>query len=493
MKRLLEVDNEIKLISDRLAEIESLSDPEGDEVARSEILTRRTTETDDLISRFKALKAEREPLLVRAQALADVAAAAKDLARVESGDGARYLGGVGPNYMKKVDPYEASEMDAIRSGRYESGDIVSRARKAVEVAPRHLNDKGREHLEKLLVHFGDDQDSRQAPLIARHVLMTGSPEYHRQFQEYMRTGFPGDVLRANMSLTDANGGYLVPFTLDPTIILTNAGVVDPIRSIATIKQTATDTASYITSAGATAGWTAESAEATDGNVGVGQITITPKRADSWIAGSYELLADSGFANELSKLLADAKSRLEGAAFATGNTAATRPRGVVSVSAAVTTSIVAAAATNAFAIGDVYSVANALRPRDAAQATWLANKSIFNKIRQFDTSGSAAFWANLGMGRPQQLLGQPVYEVSTMQSAVTTAGLVLLAGNFEQYYIVDRIGMSVQYNPMVMGRTNSRPTGEAGWLAMWRVGADTVDPDAFRILQLNAVAANVALA
>jgi HK97 family phage major capsid protein len=493
LKELVDVQAEMKVIQARLAEIAELDEPDGDEVARSKALEERNTETDDLISRWDVLKEKEGPLIERSRRLDDVRQYALDAARTESGDGSRYLGGSGPAFNKKVDPYEERELEVIRSGHFEKGKVIERARRAVDQAPRHLDDKGRAHVEKLLTTFGDEEDGRQAPLIARHLLLTGSPEYHNQFREYMRTGFPGELLRANMSLTDSAGGYLVPFTLDPTIILTNAGIIDPLRQISTVKQTATDTASYVTSAGVTAGWTAEAAEATDGNVSVGLVTITPKRADAWVAGTYEVLADSGFASQLGRLVADAKARVEGAAFATGNTGATQPRGIVAAVAAVTTSLVSAAATNALAIGDVYNTQDEMSARYQGSMSWLANKRIYSKIRQFDTSGGGGFWTNLGAGIPNQLLGANAYQASTMESAITTGGLVLLAGDFAEYYIVDRIGMTMQYNPMVMGRTNSRPTGEAGWFAFWRVGADVADVGAFRLLQLNSTRADVPLA
>jgi hypothetical protein len=43
-----------------------------------------------------------------------------------------------------------------------------------------------------------------------------------------------------MSLTGGNGGYLVPFTLDPTIVLNNAGAANPFRQISRIATTATN-------------------------------------------------------------------------------------------------------------------------------------------------------------------------------------------------------------------------------------------------------------
>jgi hypothetical protein len=79
-------------------------------------------------------------------------------------------------------------------------------------------------------------------------------------------------------------------------------------------------------------------------------------------GATEVFGDSNFGKQLGRLIGDARVRLEEAAFATGNTGATIPRGVVAAVAAITASIVTSAATNAFAIGDVYRVHNATTPR-----------------------------------------------------------------------------------------------------------------------------------
>src|SRR5207302_1890286 len=57
------------------------------------------------------------------------------------------------------------------------------------------------------------------------------------------------------------GGFLVPPSLDPTVILTNAGTINSWRQLADVKQTATQTRKGVSSAGVTAEWTAEAAEA----------------------------------------------------------------------------------------------------------------------------------------------------------------------------------------------------------------------------------------
>lgn len=466
---------EVKVIGEQ-------EDPTEDDIARADVL----------LEEWKAKDVERTKWLAREAQVEEVMRAALTPSNQESGTRS------GPEILRRVDPYATHEelkRSLWHQAAFNPGDTISRAHTAVDGMPMtsfvstEAADAAKSRMHQLL-----DLDNRHAPLIARHMLMTGSKEYHAQFKEYVasRGVYVGEMLRAAMSLTDANGGYLVPFTLDPTIILTNAGIAGPIRSISTVKTIAVDTWQGVTSAGVSAEWTAEGVEAADASPTVDGPTIVPKKADAWVFGSYEVLADSGFASELGRLLADAKVRLEEAAFATGNTGATVPRGIVAAVAAVTASIVTSAATNAFAVGDVYNTSDALRARDASQASWIGNKKIFSLTRRFDTAGGSAFWANLGMGVPQQLLGQPVYECSTMTGVVSTGANILLAGNFAEYYIIDRVGMSVIYEPMVKSTGNGRPTGQGGWYAFWRVGADCVDASAFRLLQLNGTAAYTAL-
>lgn len=468
------IEQQLEVLRTQAREIGQLAD------ATEEDIERGFTIKDEI----KNLTEELERAQKREAELDEILRAAQDPARR---DGPR-----SPQFIRRTDPFDDNDhlhRSLIGRANFSHEDVISRAQFAVDGSPKHVNDKAKERMHELL-----ELDNVHAPLIARHMLLTGSPEYHEEFRDYIKSrGYRiGDAMRAAMSLTDANGGYLVPFTLDPTIILTNAGIAGPLRSISTIKTIATDTWNGVTSAGVSAAWTAEGTETSDATPTFTQPTITPKKADAWVFGSYEVLADSGFAAELSRLLADAKVRLEEAAFATANTGATRPRGVVAAVQAVTASIVTAATTNAFVVGDVYNTSDALRPRDASQASWIANKKIFSLIRRFDTSGGGSFWANLGMGVPNELLGQSVYECSTMTSVVSTGANILLAGNFSEYYIVDRVGMSVLYDPIIRSTGNNRPTGQAGWYAFWRVGADVVDPDAFRLLQLNQVAAATAL-
>ncbi|MFC7892688.1 phage major capsid protein [Streptomyces sp. NPDC057381] len=404
----------------------------------------------------------------------------------------------GPDVLIKsrTNPYEGLEgvRGANLHDRSAVADLRSRALTAIDDAGEEITAEQQERAERLI---RGDRRGR----IAQHILLTGSPDYARAFESLLaNSGNPalldGDELEAYklaeahrraMSLTDAAGGFLVPFTLDPTIILTNAGSANPFRQISTVRTITTDTWNGVSSAGVTAGWLAEADEVTDNSPAFGQPTITPHKAAAWVQGSFEVLADSGFAAEVGPLLADAKDNLEASAFATG-TGTGQPKGAITAVAAVPGSVVDSAAVTSYTVADVYALDAALPPRhrNTANPSWVASKATINATRQFDDAGGSSFWANLGMGQPEQLLGAPIYESSVMSSTPSAASAKpLIVGDFRQFYIIDRVGMTMVYEPLVKG-ANGRPTGEAGWFCYWRVGSDVVNPDAFRLLNIKAV-------
>ena len=54
--------------------------------------------------------------------------------------------------------------------------------------------------------------------------------------------------------------------------------------------------------------------------------------------------------------------------------------------------------------------------------------------------------------------------------------------FNHQLNVDRIGVEVMYQPMIMG-ASQRPTGQAGFFAFWRTGADVITSNAFKVLKV----------
>lgn len=480
-KRLTEIDTRLAAIKAELQEIANLHEPDGDEAQRAKVLEDRGSVTDDLLDEHDALTKEAAPLrerearrgLVLATVQENVQRGAFTLANIGEAGGRNDHSVQVRTTSRKIDPFKG--MDAIRSRALPDSEMVYRGRTAIEQAPDWMPDEHKATADNMIRRAS----RKQKPLMAQHVLITGSEEYFDNFYAYMSNPLD-NAQRTAMSLTNVNGGFLVPFTLDPTIVLTNSGSANPYRQISNIKRTATNTWNGVASSGMNAQWLAEAGVVTDASPTFTNIQITPQKAAAWVFGSYEILEDSDFETELPGLLADAKDRLEEAAFATG-TGSGQPKGIIT--AATTLVTVANTTSHLIAVGDVYGVQAALPARFRRNASWVASISAINAFRQLDTAGGSSYWTNLGQGQPERLLGGGVFESTTVAAyAAGSASKPAVYGDFNQYYVVDRIGMSVMYEPMIKDTSTGRPTGQGGWFAFWRVGADAAVPGAFRVLQ-----------
>jgi HK97 family phage major capsid protein len=409
---------------------------------------------DTLVARWELLDAKAKPLIERMERVRGITRAAADPANLEGpgGEPGRY-GSTTPELVTRTsrDPYDNNE--AVRSKIITRGELRDRALDAVELEAKR-GSLGHDFAEEVTRKV---QDSYGTNNVARHCLLTGSEEYQEAFRAYLEDP-QGEAQRAALSLSNANGGYLLPFVLDPTIILTNSSSANPWRRISNIKTTTSNTWNGVNSAGVTAAWLSEGTIVTDNSPTVGNIVVTPSKAAAWVFGSYEVLEDTDFGQQLPGLLADAKDRLEESAFAT---AANSYPGTGVVSGATT--VVTTATTTVIALGDIYATQAALPPRfrNAAGTAWVANVAIINKIRQLDTAGGASFWTNLGKGQPETLLGAPIYESTTMTSSVASNSLEAIFGDFGQFIIVDRVGVSMVYEPLVKGTGGILPAGQAG--------------------------------
>jgi len=391
-----------------------------------------------------------------------------------------------PEVNVKRDAFD--DLDAVSRNQVSDADLVARSLTAIEdIKSRSFTDAARERAAEL---------AESNPSIARHILLTGSDAYRSAFETILRNpemglamldGEQREAVRAALSNTGANGGFTIPFLLDPTVILTNDGATNPFRAISRVVTGTSDKWNGVTSAGVTAEWLTEGSQAADVSPTVAQVPIKAEKGSAYIFSSYEQEADGQLVSQLPRLIADAKDRLEAAAFATG-TGSDQPEGVVTGVTAITASRVTPTTGGTFtsaSIADVFKVANALTPRSASNASWAANKAILNTIRQQAMTQNSAnsVFTDHALGTPSSLLGSPVYESSAMASAATTGSNVLLAGDFERGYVIyDRVGVEMRYVPVVVG-ANQRPTGQSGWFAFWRTGAKVVDPNAFRLLRL----------
>lgn len=334
--------------------------------------------------------------------------------------------------------------------------------------------------------------------IQRHIIRTSSPEYIQAFQDYCENPKDGRdrilserEARAAMSLTAANGGVLVPQFLDPTIVLTNAGSLNDVRQISKVIQITVDQWDGVTSAGVNAAWLAEGAAAADASPTFQAPTISVFKAAAWLFGSYEMIADSGF-DAVGELIADAKDRIEQTAFASGN-GTSQPNGLFralsGTGPAVTGTSSTAGTAGTFQLhkNDPYQLTGALSPRFLRNASFLTTNSTINELRR-QTDTATNYWQDYGKGQPPTLLGYPVYRNEdghkSVVSGATSIDPVMILGDFQRgYYIIDRVGLEIMYEPMIFSGGSMTPTGQGGWFAFWRTGADVITSNAFKTLCL----------
>jgi HK97 family phage major capsid protein len=436
-------------------------------------------ETDKEIGpRIRELKARED----------DMRVLVKDPARTESGDG-----GSSSVFQTRTERASQSrdiwDLSRVAAGNPETvgRELNDRARRAIELArfphPDLKREEGQGHVERLLAT--DSPDGR----FARYILATGSPTYKQAFGKRLAGQMLSHVEQAAMeqaamaeralSLTGASGGFAVPFELDPTILPTSNGVVNPIRQIARVEQITVDEWRGISSTGITASYAAEATETTDNAPALVQPTISTEKAQAFVPFSIEIGMDwSGLQSQMAVLLQDAKDILEADKFVNGS-GTNEPFGVLTG----TTNTVNAGAGGTFTLANLYSLAGSLPPRYQPNATYIANLLLLNRIRQFETTAgslSGVWQEGMQAGIPPRLLGKSIYEASAMPNASTVGLLFLLVGDFSRYVIVDRIGLTVETIPHLMG-ANRRPTGQRGIYAYWRNGAKVVDANAFRAL------------
>jgi HK97 family phage major capsid protein len=455
---------------------------------------------DTLIARWKELEPRREKLVKDMDDIKQITRAATDPANVENGDGGgnvqRMTGSRGPEFMVRRDPL--ADREETQDYKFLSGsDVIARASTLVE---QHDKKKWLYDARPGVSRGEAATQSAQAPSIARHMLLYGGDEYYEAFRDYVNDPIGPGLQRAAgaLSLAAAQGGYLLPYFLDPTIVLTSDGTTNPYRRLGNVKQITTNAYQGVNMDSVQAAYLDEAAAAGTGNYqGVGQIQIYVKKAAAWVYGSLEANEDTNFADQLPRLIQDSKDILEEKKFAIGTGGAANagePKGVVSTLG--TAQRVNVAASGAIAAGDIYNLEAALGPRFRLDDSvgFVANIATINKIRAASPSGAgSSFWATLGDGTPSRLLNHVIQESPSVTSTAGTgtassgtASCQVVFGAWDNFYVVDRIGMSMLFEPMLKGTGASAnlPTGQQGWYAFFRNGSDVSTANAFRWLQFS---------
>jgi len=389
--------------------------------------------------------------------------------------------------VSRGDPWQG-RLDGSRS------DLRSRALDAIErckALPQPAAEAATSVLQRDI-----DPESR----LARFTVLLSQPAYMRAFASWMRDPMAGhyewtpderDAYRTVVTETRAMGittggagGFLVPYELDPQILIASAGSVDPMREVARVAQTAYNEKRFVTSLGVTASWDPEAQEVSDDSPTLLQPALKAFKGQAFVPVSFELYEDSDIAQQVGELFADAKLQLEAAAFTTG-AGVTLPTGIITALVAAGGAVVIATGTNVLAQGDLYANQAALPARWRPRARWMMNLSIINRYRQLPQATGLNYSIINDDGPLPRALGWEVRENSTMDGTLSAAAAdyTVLSGDFRQYAIIDRVGTTIELVPHLFGAA-FRPTGQRGFLLHWRTGGDVLIPDAFRLTNHN---------
>jgi len=448
--------------------------------------------TDDAATEWDALTRESETLTAEHAERTEELRTAELRARANESR-ARW----GADLLTKIDPW-GTEVRDLRPDA-----MVERARAMLDTEVGQLMGEKREGFEKLLRM---KTVNVQGADLAERALLTTTPAYRSAFAKVMTQGLPiltaeeGRAItavresRAAMNITtDTQGGFAVPVPIDPTIILTAQESPSDIVDISEVINITNDQWRGVSSAGVTWAFRAEAASSTDGSPTIAQPTVITHRADGWVPFSVEVGQDwPGFAEEFARLLGIGYRELLVQKLTVGaGDASNEPWGIVTRLAAVTASRVASTTAGAIGAVDVNATWAALPIRNrgsASRTAWMSSTGVNNAIQALGSALGAAFTVDLTADGVAVVKGRRMYENDYMAAAGvgTAAANELVVADWRNYVVAQRIGMNVELMPLLIDPTSASspapPTGQRGWFAWARVGADLINPAAGRLLQ-----------
>lgn len=448
------------------AEIESLASLE-------EITLEQDARLNSALDEFEARKGELDQ--------AEARAARIDAARSVTTE--RAAGFDAPQIMKRTE----TDIDVRTASAMQVRDA---AFKLLEDGGKGLATRQADHVDRLLRTRNGNTDGT---VIAKRMVLTENDAYRSAFMKGVTQVNPAytseeaqalNEFRASALSPDSAGGFGVPVLIDPTIILTSGAADAPILNLARIVTITTDNWKGVSSAGVSWSYDAEASEVSDDAPTLAQPSIDVYSARGFIPYSIEVGQDyPGFADEMRRLLDQGYIDLVASQSMTGTGSA--PQGIFTALDANTNVEVVVTTDGAFGAVDLLKVWKSLPERYRARATWLMHTDVENEIRTFSSDSSGAYYTvNIAQGGLGTLFGRPVVTTDYAPEFTGTTGAanILVVGDFSNFLIAQRAGMTVELVSHLFGTTNNRPTGQRGWFAYARHGFDSVNDLGFRLLQ-----------
>ncbi len=323
-----------------------------------------------------------------------------------------------------------------------------------------------------------------------------APEIKAAFSHLVRRGEGGLDAKSLSSLTNPDGGYLVPRDTSGRIIK-KAQDYSPMRRYASVQSISGDALEGLNDNGViSTGWVGETASRT--------VTATTQLG-MWKVPAHEIYANPQATQRMlddaeinveawiSGKLAEAFGQAEASAFISGDGVG-KPRGILSRTFATTTDAsrawgtvqkVASGASGAFvatpnAADCLISLMTALHPKYWAGAIFAMNRYTLGEVMKLKDDTGAYIWQpNFQMGAAGTILGQKVDASFDHLPSLAAASKSIVFGDFSNaYQIVDKKGITILRDPLT-----NKPY--VGFYTTRRVGGDVINSEAYKVLSFEA--------
>ncbi len=336
------------------------------------------------------------------------------------------------------------------------------------------------------VHTDPKADTRKA------VRPTGTDAYNKAFWEMMRGNNSLEVRDALSVGVPSEGGYTVPDEFERQLI---QGLEENniFRTLAHTIHTNSGTRTIpIATDSGSASWIEEGAAIQESDMAFAQETLSAYKLGCMIKVSNELLNDSAFniAAHIAQRFGVRFGNAEEDAFINGTGPSANPQVTPSQPTGILTSLTASAGnTTEDAVtvhfDNIYKLYYSLKSPYRRKASFLCNETLLLQLMLLKDKNDNYIWKpGLEVGKPDTILGRPIYTSGYMPALTGTAGTdagkkVLLFGDFSYYWIADRQSRTLK-------RLNElyAVTDQVGFIGTQRVDGKLILPEAMQVMAMG---------
>ena len=336
------------------------------------------------------------------------------------------------------------------------------------------------------VHADPKADNRKS------ARPTATDAYNKAFWEMMRGNNSLEVRDALSVGVPSEGGYTVPDEFERQLI---QGLEENniFRTLAHTIHTNSGTRTIpIATDSGSASWIEEGAAIQESDMSFAQETLSAYKLGCMIKVSNELLNDSAFniAAHIAQRFGVRFGNAEEDAFINGTGPSANPQVTPSQPTGILTSLTPSAGNiteDALTVhfDNIYKLYYSLKSPYRRKASFLCNETLLLQLMLLKDKNDNYIWKpGLEVGKPDTILGRPIYTSGYMPALTGTAGTdagkkVLLFGDFSYYWIADRQSRTLK-------RLNElyAVTDQVGFIGTQRVDGKLILPEAMQVMAMG---------